>query len=126
MNEMNEQEKKTFRFLKDVYNLNFKMCSMENADIKNIINIIEKLQKEIEDLKTITREYDAYELGEGNKIMIASKEWFNNGYFKEHYISKDKIKEQIRMVEETKRKGKGIDDYSMHYCIMRLKELLGE
>lgn len=125
---MNEQEKKTFKFLKGVYNLNFKMCSMENADIKNIINIIEKLQKEIEDLKTITREYDAYELGEGNKIMIASKEWFNNGYFEEHYISKDKIKEKIkdlRQYEKEIKDEKDFEYYATLRIIITLKKLLG-
>lgn len=95
---MDEQEKKSFKFLKDIYNLNFKSCTLENCDIKNIVNIIEKLQKEIEYLKAITREYEAYELGEGNKIIIASKEWFNDGFFKNFlsdYISKGKIREII-------------------------------
>lgn len=125
---MNEEEKKTFRFLKGVYNLNFKSCTMEIVDIKNIISIIEKLQKEIEDLKTITREYDAYELGEGNKIMIASKEWFNNGYFKEHYISKDKIKEKIedlRQYEKEIEDEKDFEYYATLRIINVLKKLLG-
>lgn len=123
---MNEEEKQAYNYLEKY--IEWETLGERNleGDIKTILELIKKQQNKIEDLKTITREYEAYKLGEGNKIMIASKEWFNDGYFEENFISKDKIKEQIRMVEETKRKGKGIDDYSMHYCIMRLKELLGE
>lgn len=125
---MNEQEKKTFKFLKDIYNLNFKSCTIENCDIKNIVNLVEKLQKEIEDLKTLTREYEAYEFGEGNKIMIASKEWFNNGYFKEHYISKDKIKEKIedlRQYEKEIEDEKDFEYYATLRIINVLRKLLG-
>lgn len=70
---------------------------VENA-LNTIIELIEKQQREIEDLKTFTREYEAYELGEGNKIIIASKEWFADGFFKDFlsdYVSKDKIREII-------------------------------
>lgn len=61
---MNEQEKKTFKFLKDVYNLNFKSCTIENCDIKNIVNIIEKQSKEIEKIIQIleAKPYTAYTL----------------------------------------------------------------
>ena len=130
MNEMNEQEKKTFKFLKDVYNLNFESCTIENCDIKNIVNIIEKLQKEIEDLKTLTREYEAYELGEGNKIIIASKEWFADGYFKNFlsdYISKDKIKEEIENLKQYKeeiKEEKDTEYYTTLRIIKALRKLL--
>ncbi len=44
--------------------------------------------------------------------MIASKEWFNNGYFEEHYISKDKIKE-LREID------------NIDLIQFKIKELLG-
>ena len=66
-----------------------------NDEPIDILEIVEKQQKEIEDLKTITREYEAYKCGKDDQIMIASKQWFDNDYFKEHYISKDKIRDII-------------------------------
>lgn len=57
-------------------------------------NLIKKQSKEIEELKMITKEYDAF-LG-NEKIIIASKSYFDNGYFKEKFISKDKIKAKIQ------------------------------
>ena len=102
------------------------MNEEERREIDIVINLIEKQQKEIEDLKTITREYEAYELGEGNKIMIASKEWFADGFFKNflsNYISKDKIKEKIEEITSyayTSVAERDCQDYAIHV----LKELL--
>lgn len=116
---MNEEEKQAvekMQYVLDLINKNGQYTADEK-DIKNIIvitNLIIKQQKEIEKLKSKKYILNA-EIQEIKEIPIS-----------DDYISKDKIKEQIRMVEETKRKGKGIDNYSMHYCIMRLKELLGE
>ena len=102
---MNEEQKEAIKTIESFKNIKWYsnifprgveiLTEEERREIDIVINLIEKQQKEIEDLKAITREYDAYELGEGNKIMIATKEWFNNGYFEEHYISKDKIRDII-------------------------------
>ena len=53
---MNRQEKKIFTFLKNVYKLDFKTCILPNADIKNIVNIIEDQQKEIGKLRDDLKE----------------------------------------------------------------------
>ena len=95
---MNEEEKQAYNYLEKY--IEWETLGERNleGDIKTILDLVKKQQNKIEDLKTITREYEAYKLGEGNKIMIASKEWFNDGYFKENFISKDKIKAKIEEI----------------------------
>ncbi len=87
-----------------------------------ILNLISKQQKEIEELKTITREYESYKCSEDNKIVVASKEYFLNGYFKNFlsdYISKNKIKEKLEEIDNSNTINiKGILDF--------LKEISGE
>ena len=64
--------------------------------------VIEKQSKEIEELKNITKSYDSF-LGT-EKIVIADKKFFVNGYFRENYVSKDKIKakiEEFKIVRDT-------------------------
>lgn len=65
---------------------------------KIIIDLIEKQSKEIEKLKMITKEYDSF-LG-NEKIIIADKSYFVKGYFKEKFISKDKIKAKIEELKD--------------------------
>lgn len=55
--------------------------------------VIEKQYKEIEELKNITKSYDSF-LGD-EKIVIADKKFFVNGYFQENFVRKDKIKAKI-------------------------------
>ncbi len=92
---MSEEEKQAYNYLEKY--IEWETLGERNleGDIKTILNLIKKQQEKIEDLKAITRTYEAYKLGEGNKVVIASKEWFNDGYFAENFISKDKIKEII-------------------------------
>ena len=66
-------------------------------DIHNLgiaLNLIEKQSKEIEELKNITKSYDSF-LGD-EKIVIADKKFFVNGYFQENFVRKDKIKEKMQ------------------------------
>lgn len=61
-----------------------------------------KQSKEIEELKNITKSYDSF-LGT-EKIVIADKKFFVNGYFKENFVRKDKIKakiEEFKIVRDT-------------------------
>ena len=70
--------------------------------INIILNLIEKQSKEIEELKNITKSYDSF-LGT-EKIVIADKNFFVNGYFRENYVSKDKIKskiEEFKIIRDT-------------------------
>lgn len=97
----------------------------ERREIDIIINLIDKQQQEIKVLKLITQEYEAYKCGKDNQIMIASKEWFDNGYFKENYISKDKIIEKIEEITSyayTSAEERDCQDYA----IQVLKEISGE
>ena len=106
---------------------------LDMEDIKAIdivLNLIDKQQKEIEELKTITREYEAYKVGKSDRIVIASKEYFINGFFKDFlngYVSKDKLKAKIK---ELKAIGKYTIDHTDAYLeqesIDLLEELIGE
>lgn len=126
---MNEEEKKARAFLRfyvsDIKDEYFdRDYHIDKKFAETILKLIEKQQKELEELKTITREYESYKLGEGNKIMIASKEWFNNGYFEENFINKDKIEGLIQEIESyayTSLEEKEKQDYAIY----ELKRLLG-
>ena len=104
----------------------------EIEELKNILfvrgEIIDKQEKEIEELKRLTREYESYKCGEGNKIVIASKEYFIKGYFKDFlndYVSKDKIKEKIKDYKSY-RNLEMFEKYNYREIINVLKELLEE
>ena len=107
------------------------------VDGESLLFLIDKIfeqQDAIEELKTITKGYEAYKCGEGNKkIVIATKEFFNNGVLKDirnDYISKDKIKAKIKELEENEKFE--IEQYGFNYveninlAINVLKELLEE
>ena len=69
-------------------------CGKETIkQITTVLNLIEKQQKEIEELKNITKSYDSF-LGD-EKIVIADKKFFVNDYFQENFVRKDKIKAKI-------------------------------
>lgn len=135
---MNEEEKEAIKTIKSFKNMKWYnhafdkgveiLTEEERREIDIVINLIEKQQKEIEDLKAITREYESYKVGEGNNIVIASKNWFVDGFFEEYlnkYISKDEIKEKIEEITSyayTSAEERDCQDYA----IQVLKELLGE
>lgn len=73
-----------------------------------LLNLIEKQQKEIKDLKekneiltNITYLYNSYEVNNENKIIVADKEYFDSGLFVKRYISKDKVKEKIKDIDSS-------------------------
>ena len=130
---MSEEEKQAIEML-EKFITEHKLFNIKSADnlennIKILLNLIEKQQKEIEELKTITREYESYKCGEGNKIVIASKEYFINGFFEDFlngYISKDKIREKIELLELKKAFS---DEFTEEFYLSQidlLKELLEE
>lgn len=99
---------------------------------RQLVEIIEKLQKEIEELKDITKAYDGMQgiMPEGHPIIIADKEYFDSGRFTEKYISKDKIREKImeleNKMEKYKKENKENSYFMANYDKSILQELLGE
>ena len=71
-----------------------KISQLNAIDV--VLNLIEKQYKEIEELKNITKSYDSF-LGD-EKIVIADKKFFVNGYFQENFVRKDKIKAKIEKI----------------------------
>lgn len=107
---LSEEEKKAIKYF---YNLratidesnmlfdediNVKCGNETIKQITLVLNLIEKQQKEIEELKNITKSYDSF-LGD-EKIVIADKKFFVNGYFQENFVRKDKIKAKIEELDE--------------------------
>ena len=97
-------------------------------EIETIFDLLKKQQKEIEQLKKITNSYDSFIGNMSNKdttIIIADKEYFDNGYFIEKYISKEAIRKKIKEIEEN-----GYWDFleerDCEKTINILKELLGD
>ena len=109
---LSNEEKKAIEILKEFlekleeFNFDCQECGFNQQDegkaLKIMFNLIEKQSKEIEELKNITKSYDSF-LGT-EKIVIADKKFFVNGYFRENYVSKDKIKakiEEFKIVRDT-------------------------
>lgn len=89
---MNEEEKKAINYLTNY--INWETFGERNltTDIKTVLNLVTKLQKENEELKAITKTYDALKNTQEN-IVIADKKFFDNGYFNENLIPISFIKE---------------------------------
>ena len=109
---MNEEEKKAYNYLEKY--INWETLGERNleGDIKTILNLIEKQQKEIERLKDeYKREVFEYqEFVEDTKIAV------------QDYIKKYKIKEKMKELEEMP------ENQYIHldYIKKMLEELLGE
>lgn len=97
---MNEEEKESFKFLKDVCKAGFNSRILGSYDLKNILNIIERQQKEIEDLKN--DHIDFWINTKEVEDMVRGK-----------FINKDKIKE-LREID------------NIDLIQFKIKELLGE
>ena len=98
---LSDEEKKAIELLKQPPDFSLSYYKRENA-IDTILNLIEKQYKEIEELKNITKSYDSF-LGD-EKIVIADKKFFVNGYFQENFVRKDKIKAEIEELKEDNKK----------------------
>ena len=87
------EEKKTFNFLKTFVKTEIDYCKLEKADVLDILNIIEKLQKENEELKNkvVKRDKELIKLEE-----YANKNFERKDDVKAKYIPKDKIREKMR------------------------------
>ena len=73
--------------------------NISKNEIKAIENLIarnKELKKENKELKEITTNYNAYPYYDGDdRIIIADVKYFANGFFKNNFIPKSKIKEKI-------------------------------
>ena len=121
---LSDEEKKAIGML-DEYITEHKLFNIKQADnlednIQTILNLIEKQQKEIEELKNITKSYDSF-LGD-EKIVIADKNFFVNGYFQENFVRKDKIKAKIEECEKEKNIPQEMD-FKAFYRIKDLKNI---
>lgn len=80
-------------------------CSNKNQIISDLQKENTKISETNRKLTAITNKYEAYEMPfteKEDRIIIASKKYFANGFFKNNFISKDKIKEleKIGYIEE--------------------------
>lgn len=100
--------------------INVKCGNETIKQITLVLNLIEKQQKEIEELKNITKSYDSF-LGD-EKIVIADKKFFVNGYFQENFVRKDKIKAKIEELEKEKNIPEEMD-FKAFYRIKDLKNI---
>lgn len=94
---MSEEEKKAIKKIKNMF--------PESEELKLLLNLINKQQKEIEDLKAITQNYNAIggETFGDDRIIVCSMKYFDDGYFKKNYIFKDKIREKIKAFQDVKK-----------------------
>ena len=95
--------------------------------IDNLVTRYKQLEEENTQLKTITQEYNSY-LQDSNcdtKIIIADSEYFANGFFKENFIPKSKVKEKIEELKEDEEFYREHDRmYEFESKIKLLQELL--
>ena len=93
---MTEEEKKAIENIKEVVNICGLVGVFYRTDIETLLNLIEKLQKENEELKNkvIKRDNDIIYLEE-----TAEKEFITKQEVKENYIQKAKIKEKLEELE---------------------------
>ena len=100
--EQEQLETAIYRILIDI-ELDEKILADKNKWIVELLNETEQQQKEIKELKKITKAYNSYIGGNmpiSSTIIIADSEYFMNGTFVNNYISKDKIKENLKELEE--------------------------
>lgn len=119
---LSDEEKKAIELLKQPPDFSLSYYKRENA-IDTVLNLIEKQQKEIEELKNITKSYDSF-LGD-EKIVIADKKFFVNGYFQENFVRKDKIKAEIEELKNMKVDGE-VFTTAVNFGIKVLQSLLEE
>ena len=128
---MEPEEMKAIERLKlfiDMVDKKWKLEITNSNKLKTILNIIEKQQKEIEELKEITKTYNSY-IGEkiplNSKIIIADREYFMNGTFVNNYVNKNKIRKEIEETEKELYNGDILQRFA-YIKIETLKDLLEE
>ena len=108
---MSEKEKKAIEHLKQIKSYGMIMGLKADKDIEKILNLIDKQQEEIEDLRII-----ADDIEEHNIVYTDTPE------FEDRFISKDKIRDKIKELEDDKYEHL----LARENIIKTLEELLGE
>jgi hypothetical protein len=92
-------------------NVNIKNNCKIYVDLEFHKDEMKNLIEQNKELKTITNQYEAYECeapkDSKQKIIIADKFYFNNGYFKNNFIEIDKIKRAFEDFEKLLKEGEG-------------------
>lgn len=74
-----------------------------NEESRRKDELIEKQQKEIEELKGITQSYNSFvaqvSIPKNQIVVVGDKRYFDCGYFIERYIPKDIIRKKIKELE---------------------------
>lgn len=96
--EYTEEEKKAIERCNELK----KDCHKEWIGISNqvaidiVLKLLEKRQKEIENLKKITQTYDSFpKYNMKDNIILASPDYFQNGTFVKKFIPKEAIREKL-------------------------------
>lgn len=147
---LTEREKKAIEIFNNVanhlnkYNKTLTIVPEDKIYFYTVLNLITnsqdeiiKLLKENRKLTAITNKYEVYEIPfteKEDKIIIASKKYFANGFFKNNFISKALIERKINEYEYlindfeiTDNSGRFKKENSINYYKLEvLKELLKE
>ena len=97
---MSEEEKNSIEYLKSrIYgNKGCKFIDVAQSDLRTLLNLIEKQQKEINKLKEQNKKYQGIE--DGTTIIYKSKaKYVREDRIEKYYIDKNKIREKIKELE---------------------------
>lgn len=106
---MSEEEKEAIKYLEFLSNekCECEACQRAKKEYKTILNLLDKQQKEIEELRQYKESVEG--LKSKNKTIIDNNEL--RLFLKRDYISKDKIREKIKELEERAKQEKTITFY---------------
>lgn len=126
--EYTEEEKKAIERCNELK----KDCHKEWIGISNqvaidiVLKLLEKRQKEIENLKKITQTYDSFpKYNMKDNIILASSDYFQNGTFVKKFIPKEAIREKLNKQYELWNTPNRQKEYSQE-LVDAYEELLGE
>lgn len=113
---MNKKEKDAIKYLEFLSNekCECEACQRAKKEYKTILNLLDKQQKEIEDLKVIADDIKDHRI-----VYVDTPE------FEEKYISKDKIREKMQEIMSYAYTS-AEERHCQNYAYDRLKELLEE
>ena len=104
INEGYDSEDDIKGIIKDLLDL-YKELKQDYIDLDKECREEKERNKELEEndeiLRTITYQYNVYEVNNKDKIIIADREYFDKGLFVKKFIHKDKIKDLKQLVHET-------------------------
>lgn len=117
---LSDEEKKAIERAKFLINID---TYLEKEMLINLLNLIEKQTKEIEELKEKNKELNKY-IEDRAKIGKNIQTFINKDYVEQEYISKDKIKAKIEELEKEIITGAKKTDIIRRAIIYELQSLL--